>query len=459
VQGSRIAAIAVLLVGAVVVAVTLFTGGEQYRVTARMASATQIVKGNLVQVAGQPVGEVEEIRVTDNSQAEVELKIDDEYAPLRRGTRAIVRQLSLSGQANRYIDLQLGGAKGAEIPAGGTIPAQDVAEAVELDQLFDVFNSKTRPQIKRTIRLFGEFSAGKTDEANAALQYLSPALASSSRLFSELTEDRGQLERFIVQTSRLTNDLAARDEDLAGLVRNLGSTMDALAREKGDLGDTIERLPDFLRRSNSTFVNLRATLDDLDPLVADAKPVVKNDLRPLFAELRPFARDAAPTLRDLSRTIRASGRDNDLVDLLRTQPAVDRIANQTAERNGEQRAGAFPATRKAVEGATPQMSFLRPYAPDLVGWFDDFSTSGMYDALGGFSRAGLQFNGFTFDPSAGALLPVPPEARRQLFSEGVELGRTNRCPGSMERRAPDGSNPYKPSPDYPCDDKQVPIGR
>jgi phospholipid/cholesterol/gamma-HCH transport system substrate-binding protein len=458
-QGSRIAAIAVLLVGAVVVAVMLFTGGEQYRVTARMASATQIVKGNLVQVAGQPVGEVKEIRVTDDSQAEVELTVDDEYAPLRRGTRAIVRQLSLSGQANRYIDLQLGGAKGAEIPSGGTIPAQDVAEAVELDQLFDVFNSKTRPQIKRTIRLFGEFSAGKTDEANAALQYLSPALASSSRLFSELTEDRGQLERFIVQTSRLTNDLAARDEDLAGLVRNLGSTMDALAQEKGDLGDTIERLPDFLRRSNSTFVNLRATLDDLDPLVADAKPVVRNDLRPLFDELRPFARDAAPTLRDLSRTIRTSGRDNDLVDLLRTQPAVDRIANQAAERNGKERPGAFPATRKAVEGATPQMSFLRPYAPDLVGWFDDFSTSGMYDALGGFSRAGLQFNGFTFDPAAGALLPVPPEVRRQVFAEGVEVGRNNRCPGSMERRAPDGSNPYKPSPDYPCDDKQVPIGR
>jgi phospholipid/cholesterol/gamma-HCH transport system substrate-binding protein len=186
---------------------------------------------------------------------------------------------------------------------------------------------------------------------------------------------------------------------------------------------------------------------------------VRNDLRPLFDELRPFARDAAPTLRDLSRTIRTSGRDNDLVDLLRTQPAVDRIANQAAERNGKERPGAFPATRKAVEGATPQMSFLRPYAPDLVGWFDDFSTSGMYDALGGFSRAGLQFNGFTFDPAAGALLPVPPEVRRQVFSEGVEVGRNNRCPGSMERRAPDGSNPYKPSPDYPCDDKQVPIGR
>jgi phospholipid/cholesterol/gamma-HCH transport system substrate-binding protein len=458
-QGSRIAALAVLVVGAVIVVLVLVIGGQPYRVSARMVSATQLVKGNLVQVAGQKVGEIEDIRVTDDSMAEIEMTIDDEYVPLRRGTRAVIRQLSLSGQASRYVDLQLGPAGGAEIPDGGSIPAQDVAESVELDQIFDIFDAKTRPQIKKTIQLFGEFNAGKVDEANAALQYLSPALASSSRLFSEVTRDRSALERFIVQTSRLTNDLAAKDEDLAGLVRNLGQTMDALAAEKGDLGESVERLPDFLRRSNTTFVNLRSTLDALDPLVEDAKPVVRNDLRPLFDELRPFARDAVPTLRDLRRTIRSPGRDNDLVELLQRQPAVDRIANQTAERNGKQRPGAFPATRKAVADAIPQIGFLRPYAPDLVGWFDDFSTSGMYDALGGFSRAGLHFNGFTFDPAAGALLPVPPEARRQIFGENVVTGRNNRCPGSVERRAPDGTNPYRPSPEYPCDPSHVPVGR
>ena len=32
---------------------------------------------------------------------------DDRYKPLREGTEALVRQASLSGVANRYIDLQL----------------------------------------------------------------------------------------------------------------------------------------------------------------------------------------------------------------------------------------------------------------------------------------------------------------------------------------------------------------
>jgi phospholipid/cholesterol/gamma-HCH transport system substrate-binding protein len=455
---TRIVAAVALVSGLVVAAAILVSASDPYRVTARLQSASQLVEGNLVQVAGQRAGTVEQIRVTDESTAEVVLSIDDEYAPLRTGTRAIVRQLSVSGQASRYIDLQLGGARGRDIPDGGMIPAEDVVAAVDLDQVFHIFDSETRPDIKRTVELFSEFSAGRTDEANAALQYLNPALSASSRLFGELTRDRPALERFIVETARLTGDLAERREDLGGLVDHLGRTMEALSLERDDLGESVERLPAFLRRANSTFVNLRAALDDLDPLVDDAKPVVREQLIPLFDELRPFAADAAPTLRDLSQTIRASGEDNDLVELLRRQPAVDRIANQTAERNGAQRPGAFPATREAVDGALPQISFLRPYAPELVGWFDDFSTSGMYDGLGSFSRAGLALGAFSIDPVLG-LLPVPPELRREATFAGLTTGRNNRCPGSAERRAPDGSNPWRPSPDYPCDPSQTPVGR
>ncbi len=94
-----------------------------------------------------------------------------------------------------------------------------------------------------------------------------------------------------------------------------------------------------------------------------------------------------------------------------------------------------------------------------MGWFDDFSTSGMYDALGSFSRAGLQLNAFTLDPGVGGLLPVPAELRRDLFRQNVVTGRNNRCPGSMERPASDASNPFRPSADFDCDPSQTPVGR
>ena len=37
----------------------------------------------------------------------MKLEIDEEYAPLRQGTRALIRPGSLSSVANRYIELFL----------------------------------------------------------------------------------------------------------------------------------------------------------------------------------------------------------------------------------------------------------------------------------------------------------------------------------------------------------------
>lgn len=447
-------AIGGVLLAVIAAVVVVLTSGDRYRVDARFTNASQLVKGTVVTVAGEPVGKVEDITLTDDGQANIALTIDDDYAPLRKGTRAVVRQRSLSGAASNYVELQLGGGDQDEIGDGGTIPGVNTESNVTLDQLFDTFDPKTRAATQQTIRFLRDVNAGREARANAAIQYLNPALSASSRLFGELNRNKRDFERFIVATSGLVTDISARDDDLAGLIGNLGTTMDALAAERQDLGDAVQTLPAFLRRANTTFANLRAALDDLDPLVETAKPIVREQLRPLFADLRPFAVAARPTVRDLSQTVRRDGKDNDLVELLRRQPAVDRIANSTAERNGKDRPGAFKVTQEANKGVTPQLRFARPYSPELIGWFDDFSTSGPGDALGGFSRAGLQLNQFTLLPTLDAILPVPPALRDLLANATLSVGRNNRCPGSLERGAL-----WRPTDSFSCDPKQVPIGR
>lgn len=309
----------------------------------------------------------------------------------------------------------------------------------------------------KTLKGFRDFNLGEEDRARGVPAPQPRAVLLESPL-RRARRQQPDLERFITATAALTTDLSARDDDFAGLVTYLGTTMRALATERESLGSVLDRLPTFLRRTNTTFVNLRASLDDLDPLVTAAEPVVRDKLRPLFAQLRPFAAGAEPTVRDLSRTIRRDGADNDLVELLQRQPAVDRIANRKAQRNGKEREGAFPAIRRATEGASPQLAFQRPYAVDTEGWFDDFSASGAYDALGSFSRAGLALNQFTVNPLLSAIVPAPGALRPLMMSESLKPGRNNRCPGSNERRAADGSNPYKPSADFDCDATQVPIG-
>lgn len=440
----------VVVLAAVAVAL-LAGGGSDYTVTARFINAGQLVKGNLVQVAGRPVGEVTEIDLSDDGQAEVTLAItDDGYAPLRRGTTATVRQASLSGVANRYVDLRLGPADGAEIADGAVLRTDETTTAVDLDQLFDTFDADTRKGLQRVVQGFGTSNEGRSREINRGFLYLNPSLAASSRLFSELNRDTPFLRRFVVDSSRLVTDLADRRDDLAGLVDRLAVTTRAIGSRKTELRDAIGQLPDFMRRSNTTFVNLRQALDDLAPLVDESTPVARK-LRPFLAELRPLARDARPTLRDLSRLLRRDGAGNDLIELTRAAIPLDAAATRDTQRNGATRQGAFPATVDALKVATPELAYARPYAPELTGWFDDFGHSGIYDALGGASRAALHVNAFTL--VGGQLQPIPPELRQQAFAAGAQTRQLNRCPGSIERGAV-----WKPTPDYNCDETMVPPG-
>ena len=455
---ARIAAVATVLLVAIVAVYLLLGGGSPYTVKLRLENASQLVKGNLVQVSGIEVGKVEEIELTPDGLAQVRITVNDDYSPLKRGTLAVVRQASLSGIANRYVDLQQGPMDADDVPDGATLPATTTESAVDLDQLFSVFDPETRDAARVVIRGFADMTEGRTKEANEAIKYLNPVLSASSRLFNELNRNPEELERFVVSSSQLVTDVASRADDLAGIVSNFGQVSTALANRDAALQDAIRRLPGFLRKSNSTFVNLRATLDDLDPLVRESRPVVR-DLRPLLTDLRAFAQDSRPTLRDLARTIRQPGEGNDLVELLDAQAPLARVALDRSRINGASRLGAFPELTRSLRDSTPKLAFARPYAPDLVSWFDDFSTSGSFDALGSFSRAGLALGAFTLTPTLN-LIPVPDFLRDEVVAAGSEIGRNNRCPGSIERPI-DGSNPVVPTGhegDPTCDPSMLPVG-
>jgi phospholipid/cholesterol/gamma-HCH transport system substrate-binding protein len=372
--------------------------------------------------------------------------------PVRRGTEAIVRMASLTGVANRYIDLRLPPGKTAALPNGGRIPTSDTTSAVDLDQLLDALDENARKDLQGVIQGFGKQYSGRAKEAARGWLYLNPNLAATSRLFEELTRDTPALKEFIGANAQLMTDLASKREDLAGVVDELATMTGAIGNRKESLADAIHRLPPFLRRANSTFVNLRGALDDLRPLVEESKPVTPK-LRRFLAELRPFVRDARPTIRDLSRTVRQPGADNDLVELTRGQVPLAKIAMGPVERNGKERQGAFPASTDALRKSIPELAYARPYAVDLTGWFDDFGHSGLYDALGGKSRVGTYVNAFA--QVEGVLRPIPEPLRPQADSQVYVTGQRNRCPGAAEHPADDRSNPWKPTPDHNCDPSQV----
>src|SRR5215211_3248907 len=114
----RVAAVLALIGAVFVVLLLVLGGGSPYTITAQFESASQLVTGNNVNVAGVPVGSIKEISLADDGQAEVEMEISDgSYTPLPEGTNAEIRSQSLSGIANRYVSLEL--------------PAEDTDQTIE----------------------------------------------------------------------------------------------------------------------------------------------------------------------------------------------------------------------------------------------------------------------------------------------------------------------------------------
>ena len=439
--GRRVLALALILLAIVAVAVLLFRGDGGYTVTAEFINAGQLVKGNEVKAGGVTVGSVKSIDVTQDGHAKVELGISDsDYKPLRRGTQVMIKQASLSGIANRYVDLKLGPANGEPIDDGGVIGPDQTATAVELDQIFDLFNQQTRTGLQDFFKGSAEMLRGRGKELRSGVHYLNPALSTGARLFHELTRDDRLLERFLVDSGTLVNALAQRRDDLTGVVRNLDATFGALGSQQDALAESIQRLPPFMRRANTTFVNLRSALNDVDPFVDAAKPAVRR-LGPFLDQARLFVRDGEPTIRDLSRTITRPGPHNDLIELVRSFPPLAHAAVDRQRVNGAERRGAFPETADALNKAAPTIAFGRPYTPDFVGWMDDFSTTGGYDALGGFSRAWINLS-------------------ELLYGPGPKLHQYRRCPGANEQPAPDGSNVFTgdQASALECDPNQRSVG-
>ena len=419
---ARIAGAGIVVVAVLLVALVLFRGGGGYTVTAEFLNGGQLVPGNAVRVAGADVGTVEDLSISGNGEALVRFTVDEEYAPLRRGTRAMIKQTSLSGIANRYVDLHLGPADGAEIEDGGRLTTNETETAVEIDQFFSIFDPRTRQALKDTVKGSADLLRGRGEEINRSVEYLNPALSTGTRLFRELSRDEPLLERFLIDSGRFVNALARRRDDVRGLVSNANTTFRALGNQQAALAESIELLPPFMRRANTTFVNLRNALDDVDPLVEVSIPAVRR-LGPFLDDARAFATDAEPTIRDLSLTIRRRGEANDLIELMRSFPALSRAALDPRRVNGAVRRGAFPEAEEALTDSSETFALLRPYTPDLVGWFEDFSGTGAYDAAGGFSRSQLNLTEILYGPE-----PLG--------------GQFRRCPGAGDAPASDGSNVY-----------------
>jgi phospholipid/cholesterol/gamma-HCH transport system substrate-binding protein len=416
-------------VAVIALAVIFFGGSGGHKYTLVFQNAAQLVPDNQVLIGGSPVGSVESIELSEDNLAEVHVEVDQE---LHEGTTAAVRATSLSGVANHYVSISPGPNSSPSLDEGAEIGLGSTTTPIDIDQFFNTFPPSVRKGLSNFIKGNSEIYAGQGKTANDAYKYFGPALNRTDAFVKELNADQRLLSRFIVSSAKLSTTVAQRGEQLSGAISNANTAFSAIATQNVALDQTLRRLPPVMRQANTTFVNLRAALDDLDPLINTAKPATRN-LAPFLAELRPVLSKFVPFLRNLRLTVARPGKANDAAELLAVLPTVRQRASK-----------AFPHSEDAIAAFQPNLNFARAYTPDIFNGFGKLGqVAGYYDGNGHYVRAATAAQNL-FSYQGGSLNPITKAQQFEAFGSSAPVHR--RCPGGATQKAPDGSNPFVDPP-------------
>jgi phospholipid/cholesterol/gamma-HCH transport system substrate-binding protein len=429
-RGSRTLAVTALAVAVVALALILL-GNDTREYHVRMVNAGQLVPGDLVRIGGVQAGSVKALELTPDGQADVTIALDKSWGRLHAGTTVTVRASGIATVTGRYVDISPGPTFRPALPDGAAIGVDHTTSIVDIDELLNAFDPRTRSSLDKVLNGFKTWYAGRESEANASARYFPAALQSATHLFDELNRDSGTLEQFLTETGTALHALSRRRGELTALVSDTRSTARALGADNEALSAALQNLPPALHAGSDAFASVRPALTDLRALVRASDPV-SRELAPFFRDLQPVASRAVPAFRDFRTLFDRPGQADDLLDALRTLPSLGRLTDK-----------AFPQAQKTLGDSAPVLSFVRPYAPDLVGFVRSFgSAAATYDANGHYARTVPVFDAFKFrDDPQGGTLTLKDRSERGT-SPYMRTGNLRRCPGASLPALSDASAPF-----------------
>src|SRR5207248_98101 len=170
-RGAVLAAVGFALscIGLVIFVWTQFGGTvpfapQGYRVHAMFRETGLLVPGADVRISGVDVGRVTGV-VHRGLDSRVTMDIFQQYGPIPRDARAILRQKTLLGEA--YVALSAATGKGPKLPDGGTIPQSQVGSTQQLDQVLGAFGKPTQRDLQAFLSGSATALAGRGEDLNS----------------------------------------------------------------------------------------------------------------------------------------------------------------------------------------------------------------------------------------------------------------------------------------------------
>ena len=260
---------------------------KTYEIKVPFSEATQLAEQSDVRISGVNVGKVQTIELAPNGkQALATAAIDAQYAPLPESTRAILRTKTLLGET--YIELTPGSREGPELADDGTLPEANVAQSVQLDEIFRTFNAQTRAAFQEWMQEAAVAIGGQGQNLSYALGGLEPTFTEFDRLFRTLDSQRLAVGQLFRNGATTFSSLRGREGQLADLIQSSNAVFQTAARRDRDIEAIFRAFPTFLDESRLTFHRLRGFSENADPLMRQLVPAAEQ-LSPTLISLSKLA--------------------------------------------------------------------------------------------------------------------------------------------------------------------------
>jgi phospholipid/cholesterol/gamma-HCH transport system substrate-binding protein len=213
------------------------------------------------------------------------------------------------------VELDPGNPRAGKVAEGGTIPIENTAPDVNLDEILSSLDSDTRSYLQILVNGGGE-ALGRDDTPASLRQTFKrfePTNRDLAKITSLLKQRRRNLSHVVHNFALLTNELGNRDNQLTQFVASANANFKALADQEGNIRQTLALLPDTLSTAQDTLVSAKSFADQLGPTsealrpgaralgpaLAASRPFLQITTPVIEKQLRPFARDVRPTVRAL----------------------------------------------------------------------------------------------------------------------------------------------------------------
>jgi len=263
---------------------------KPYEIKVPFNEATQLAEQSDVRISGVNVGKVQNISLAPNGrQALARVAIDNKYAPLPESTRAVLRTKTLLGET--YIELTPGSQDGPQLADGGTLPEANIAESVQLDEIFSTFNPETRAAFQAWMQEAAVAINGQGQSLSYAIGEFEPTFTDFDKLFRVLDTQRLAVAQLFRNGATTFRALRGREGELADLIQSSNAVFQTTAQRDRDIEALFRAFPTFQDESRLTLDRLKAFALNADPLMRQLVPAAEQ-LSPTLIAFSNFAPEA-----------------------------------------------------------------------------------------------------------------------------------------------------------------------